>query len=433
LRVLAVVVALTSAGCLADKAQRAFSVRYGCPEDGVQVEDLGDGRFRVSGCNDSALFRCDDDACREPRAAAPREEWTTSPGRAQRAVVKTASDSGLVSLDLQFAARTTLKLRAVPSSEGDRVQLKLERFEREPSLFGCRVDLMVNAAKLTLPAPVESRDKGRTTLLVRLSRDIVRDFAVAEELTVRACSTRWELDEYQVRGVRDFAMRYEKELAWATDATQSGAGMAPPTGGWVAWKGVGRLPAAVRDGAILEASDLFKSVAGSVVRVEGVRSDGISQGSGVAVSRTQVATNCHVLAGAIKLVVKQDEHEWVARLQASAPKQDRCLLAVEEADLVPIRGVRRYSELVVGEKLYTVGAPNGLDLTLADGLLSALREDGGVSYVQTTAPISPGSSGGPLFDARGNLVGITTLVLVGKQRINQALNFAIAADAYWAP
>jgi S1-C subfamily serine protease len=52
--------------------------------------------------------------------------------------------------------------------------------------------------------------------------------------------------------------------------------------------------------------------------------------------------------------------------------------------------------------------------------------------VQTTAPISPGSSGGPLFDARGNLVGITTLALVGRQRINQALNFAIAADAFWS-
>ena len=57
----------------------------------------------------------------------------------------------------------------------------------------------------------------------------------------------------------------------------------------------------------------------------------------------------------------------------------------------------------------------------------------GVRYVQTSAPISPGSSGGGLFDARGNLVGITTLVFVGKEHLNQSLNFAIAAEMYWSP
>jgi S1-C subfamily serine protease len=51
--------------------------------------------------------------------------------------------------------------------------------------------------------------------------------------------------------------------------------------------------------------------------------------------------------------------------------------------------------------------------------------------VQTTAPISPGSSGGGLFDAQGNLVGITTLVLTGRERLNQCLNLAIPADAYF--
>ena len=140
-----------------------------------------------------------------------------------------------------------------------------------------------------------------------------------------------------------------------------------------------------------------------------------------------------MLEGALKIVVKQDKHEWVAHLAASHPKQDRCLLQLADPILVPIRGVRRYSELVVGEKLYTVGAPNGLDLSLSDGLLSGLRQEGGVNYVQTTTPISPGSSGGPLLDAKGNLIGITTLVLVGRKGLNQSLNFAIAADAFWAP
>jgi S1-C subfamily serine protease len=53
--------------------------------------------------------------------------------------------------------------------------------------------------------------------------------------------------------------------------------------------------------------------------------------------------------------------------------------------------------------------------------------------MQTTAPISPGSSGGGLFDSRGNLVGVTNLSLVGRQGLNQSLNFAIPADSFWQP
>jgi serine protease Do len=61
------------------------------------------------------------------------------------------------------------------------------------------------------------------------------------------------------------------------------------------------------------------------------------------------------------------------------------------------------------------------------------RSDEGVRYVQTSAPISPGSSGGGSFDSQGNLVRITTLALAGEQRLNQSLNFAIAADLFWQP
>ena len=121
------------------------------------------------------------------------------------------------------------------------------------------------------------------------------------------------------------------------------------------------------------------------------------------------------------------------KLKASDPAKDRCLLEVADAKLVPVAGVRPYVDLKVGESVYTLGTPSGLDLTLGNGILSALREDEGMRYVQTTAPISPGSSGGGLFDARGNLVGITTLVFVGKERLNQSLNFAIAAEMFWSP
>jgi hypothetical protein len=66
---------------------------------------------------------------------------------------------------------------------------------------------------------------------------------------------------------------------------------------------------------------------------------------------------------------------------------------------------------------------------LSEGLISGLRgEDPRVPLIQTTAPISPGSSGGGLFDADGRLVGITTLIFVGRERLAQSINFALPAD-----
>ncbi len=80
----------------------------------------------------------------------------------------------------------------------------------------------------------------------------------------------------------------------------------------------------------------------------------------------------------------------------------------------------------MGERVYTIGAPIGLELTLGEGIISGLRSHKDRRLVQTSAPISGGSSGGGLFDAYGNLVGITTFLL----REAQNLNFAIAAEDF---
>jgi serine protease Do len=76
--------------------------------------------------------------------------------------------------------------------------------------------------------------------------------------------------------------------------------------------------------------------------------------------------------------------------------------------------------LRVGARVYAIGTPQGLETTLSDGLLSGLRrgDSGQLMFVQTTAPISPGSSGGGLFDAEGRLIGITTLTRREAQNIN---------------
>jgi len=113
---------------------------------------------------------------------------------------------------------------------------------------------------------------------------------------------------------------------------------------------------------------------------------------------------------------------------ASDDASDRCVLEADGPDLEPVAGVRPFSDLAVGERVFAIGAPRALERTLTEGLVSGLRTGPGRNMIQTSAPLSPGSSGGGLFDERGNLLGITTLAsLPGSQN----LNFAIAASDYW--
>lgn len=81
----------------------------------------------------------------------------------------------------------------------------------------------------------------------------------------------------------------------------------------------------------------------------------------------------------------------------------------------------------VGEVVYAIGSPRGLKNSISQGIVSGLRQDGGRQLIQTTAPISPGSSGGGLFDKNSKLVGITTL-RVGQA--GEALNFSIPFESF---
>lgn len=262
----------------------------------------------------------------------------------------------------------------------------------------------------------------------------VRDLGVAQQMSVRHCERRWSLAARDLNDLHHFVARYEEELAWNDEPRNSpSGGHKPPLGGWKPWRGLAERPRAQVAAAALPPTMLFQKLSPSVLRVEATLEGGVSQGSAVAVSPSLLATNCHVLEGAAKIVVKQKDATYSAVLAQSDPIGDRCVLEVTPATLTPIAGVRDYADLKVGEPLFTLGNPSGLDLSLAGGMLSGLRSDEGQRYVQTTAPISPGSSGGGLFDAQGNLVGITTMVLIGKENHNQALNFAIAAEMFWSP
>ena len=75
----------------------------------------------------------------------------------------------------------------------------------------------------------------------------------------------------------------------------------------------------------------------------------------------------------------------------------------------------------VGDRVYAIGNPHGLTNTLSDGLVSGVRKSGGLDFIQTNAAISPGSSGGPLLDENGRVVGVTKAYIEEGQNLNLAV------------
>jgi S1-C subfamily serine protease len=177
----------------------------------------------------------------------------------------------------------------------------------------------------------------------------------------------------------------------------------------------------------LSSKSVYTVIAGPNENAIRKGTDDVAIGSAVAISQRHLITNCHIVDGRSVVFLKQGNDFGRVRLLYSDPDTDRCYLETESLHVIPVRGVRGYSDLDVGEHAYSIGAPAGLEQTLGDGLISGLREVKGIRLIQTSAPISPGSSGGGLFDSYGNLIGITTLFLVESQN----LNFAISAEDFW--
>lgn len=154
-----------------------------------------------------------------------------------------------------------------------------------------------------------------------------------------------------------------------------------------------------------------------------------SQGSAVAISEHLLLTNCHVVKGRTVIKIGQEDLVDTATLVAADYNADRCVLKADKLTLTPVAGVRSVDSLTVGERAFAVGTPLGLELTLSEGLVSSVRHGNNRSLVQTSAAINSGSSGGGLFDDRGNLIGITSLLLTN--RLGASQNFAIAAADFW--
>jgi S1-C subfamily serine protease len=199
---------------------------------------------------------------------------------------------------------------------------------------------------------------------------------------------------------------------------------APPA--WLADRQQANPPAPGGVQAALAPDLLFARSSPAVMQViiHDKRDRTVGGGSGFLVSNAGlIATNYHVIRGAHKVqVVLGDKTKLpVAGLAASEKKADLAILKVTgQIPAQPLElaetGLPR-----IGTKVYAIGNPLGLSNTLSDGLVSGHRELGGFQLIQSTAPISPGSSGGPLLDPAGKVVGVNTLQFNGGQNLNFAI------------
>lgn len=171
-----------------------------------------------------------------------------------------------------------------------------------------------------------------------------------------------------------------------------------------------------------EAQQVFAKVSPALVTVLIFDAQGQSegQGSGVIIGAGQVVSNCHVVRGAHQIKVMAGTQAYPARWELQDPQRDLCLLRVDglTASYPPIR---KGADIPVGEPVYAIGNPLGFGLTVSEGLVARVQAIQGESMIVFSAPISPGSSGGGLFDRQGRLLGITTSRSLAGQNLNHAL------------
>lgn len=156
------------------------------------------------------------------------------------------------------------------------------------------------------------------------------------------------------------------------------------------------------------------------------------QGSGFIVSDDGlILTNAHVVRDAQEVVVKlTDRREFHAKVLGSDPKTDVAVLKIEAKGLPTVR-LGNAQELRVGEWVLAIGSPFGFENSVSAGVVSAkgraLPDESFVPFIQTDVAVNPGNSGGPLFNSRGEVIGINSQIF-SQTGGYQGLSFAIPID-----
>ncbi len=172
-------------------------------------------------------------------------------------------------------------------------------------------------------------------------------------------------------------------------------------------------------------SDLVGQVMPSLVIVRGHR---FGAGSGIVWDANGlILTNNHVVGRRTPVVILQDDREYESRLLARDPDVDLALLSIDATGLTPLTPAPVSPR--VGEMVFAFGHPWGQRNTVTRGIVSALvhahnRRGEKLPVVRSDTPLAPGNSGGPLVNAKGEVVGINAMIVGGDQSVSIASSVA---------
>lgn len=193
-----------------------------------------------------------------------------------------------------------------------------------------------------------------------------------------------------------------------------------------------RNRAGVSRPAQLSATEIARRVLPAVSLIVCDNGESSSQGSGFFIGPGLVITNFHVIKGmrrgTLRTVGGRKVRFHISHVLQIDETSDLALLGIYDAHSVPIPSLQlnARNDVSVGETIYAFGNPEGLTGTMSPGIISAgLRKTRDRTLLQITAPISPGSSGGPVVDSRGQVIGVA----LGALKEGQNLNFAIPASS----
>ena len=157
--------------------------------------------------------------------------------------------------------------------------------------------------------------------------------------------------------------------------------------------------------------------------MEDTNSQPLSLGSGFFVRDGEVASNLHVVEGAAKgyaKIIGQKTKYDIEGTTAVDPARDLVVLKVSGAHAGAV-ALGNSESVQIGETVYAIGNPQGLEGTFSQGIVSSIREAGTDKLLQITAPISPGSSGGPVLNVKGEVIGVSAATFRGGQNLNFAI------------
>lgn len=156
-------------------------------------------------------------------------------------------------------------------------------------------------------------------------------------------------------------------------------------------------------------------------------------GSGFIVSSDgYILTNAHVVSGADEVIVKLiDKRKFTAKVIGADTRTDVAVLKITSPSKLPVVKLGNPAQLRVGEAVAAIGSPFGFENSVTAGIVSAkgrtLPSESYVPFIQTDVPINPGNSGGPLFNMRGEVVGINSQIY-SRSGGYQGVSFAIPID-----